>query len=105
MAIVNEVWVAEQKGRLLGLLAVGNSSVDRLYVEPDDQGRGVGTALLDKAKHLFPKGLTLYTHVRNYKARDFYERRGLRAVAYGLSPAPENEPDVKYVWEPGEVHG
>ena len=35
----------------------------------------------------------------------FYERRGFRAAAYGLSPEPENEPDVKYVWEPEEVRG
>lgn len=105
VAVVNEVWVAEEEGRLLGLLAVGKSCVDRLYVEPDAQGRGVGTALLDKAKTLVPKGLTLYTHIRNQTARDFYERRGFRAVAFGVSPAPENEPDVKYAWEPGEVGG
>ena len=32
------------------------------------------------------------------RARAFYERRGFRAVAFGRSPAPENEPDVKYAW-------
>jgi ribosomal protein S18 acetylase RimI-like enzyme len=60
----------------------------------------VGTALLDKAKELTPAGLTLFTHQRNARARTFYERRGFRAVAFGVSPPPESEPDVKYAWDP-----
>jgi GNAT superfamily N-acetyltransferase len=57
-----EVWVAEEHGRLLGFLAIDPSQRDgwevleKLYVEPNDQNRGVGTALLDKAKALRPEG-------------------------------------------------
>ena len=30
----------------------------------------------------------------------FYERRGFVATRFGVSPAPESEPDVQYEWKP-----
>jgi len=60
----------------------------------------IATTLLDHAKALFPAGLTLFTHRRNARARAFYERQAFRASEFGVSPAPESEPDVKYVWLP-----
>ena len=84
----------------MGLLAVQPGLLDRLYVEPERQRQGIGSVLLNKARGLLPDGFELYTHQANYRARAFYESRGLRAVAFGVSPAPESEPDVKYAWEP-----
>ncbi|MEN8183280.1 MAG: GNAT family N-acetyltransferase [Myxococcota bacterium] len=98
----NEVWLAVEDNEIVGLLAFGEHKVDQLHVEPRCQGRGVGTALLDRAKELAPEGLTLFTHQRNERARAFYERRGFRAVQFGVSPPPESEPDVKYAWDPTE---
>jgi ribosomal protein S18 acetylase RimI-like enzyme len=98
-----EVWVAVEGERIAGLLAVGRGQVDQLYVDPDAQGRGVGAALLAKAKEILPGGLSLYTHQRNERARAFYERHGLRAVRFGVSPPPESEPDVEYAWRPDPV--
>jgi ribosomal protein S18 acetylase RimI-like enzyme len=95
----DEVWVAVEDGVVVGLLALGPAEVDLLYVDPPRQGQGIGTTLLDRAKELRPGGFTLYTHQRNERARAFYERRGFRAVAFGTSPAPESEPDVKYAWQ------
>jgi hypothetical protein len=36
------------------------------------------------------------------RARSFYERRGFRAVQFGVSPPPESEPDVRYAWDPSD---
>jgi ribosomal protein S18 acetylase RimI-like enzyme len=96
----HELWVAVAGGALLGLLAIAGDRVGHLYVEPAAQGRGVGTALLAHARALSPDGLRLFTHVRNARARAFYERRGFRAVRFGTSPPPESEPDVLYAWRP-----
>jgi ribosomal protein S18 acetylase RimI-like enzyme len=98
----DEVWLAVEDNEVVGLLAFGEHKVDQLHVEPRCQGRGVGTALLDRAKELAPKGLTLFTYQRNERARAFYERRGFRAVQFGVSPPPESEPDVKYAWDSAE---
>jgi ribosomal protein S18 acetylase RimI-like enzyme len=95
-----EVWVAVRDDTPLGLLAYGDGLVAHLYVEPAEQATGIGSGLVDKAKELSPAGLRLFTHQRNERARAFYERRGFCAVKFGVSPAPESEPDVEYRWEP-----
>src|SRR5687767_7326134 len=48
-----------------------------------------------------PDGLALHTHQENHAARAFYEKHGFRAVKFGISPPPENAPDVEYHWRPG----
>lgn len=93
-----EVWLALRGERIAGLLALEASHVDQLYVEPDEQRRGVGSALLAHAQALRPAGLSLFTFQRNLQARAFYEARGFRAVRFGVSPPPEREPDVRYEW-------
>jgi GNAT superfamily N-acetyltransferase len=100
-----EVWLAVEDGRPLGFLAIRRSRSDdwevleRLYVEPDEQNRGVGTALLDQAKALRPDGLSLWVFQKNEGARRFYERHGFRLVK--LTDGAENmeqEPDALYAW-------
>ncbi len=97
----NAVWLALRAGRIVGLMAYRDGLVDQLFVEPRDQRTGVGLALLERAKALSPKGLKLYTHQSNVRARAFYESQGFEAIAFGISPPPENEPDVTYAWAPG----
>jgi len=96
------IWVAAAPDRLLGFLAMAGSYVDRLYVHPGSQRRGVGEALLRKARELSPRGLELHTHQRNDKARAFYRKHGFFPVRYGVSPPPESEPDVELHWRPRE---
>src|SRR5688572_4352734 len=43
------VWVCEEDGAVRGFLAMAGSYIDRLYVDPDAQRRGVGTSLMDVA--------------------------------------------------------
>ena len=56
-------------------------------------------ALLRKAREYSPGQLRLYTFQRNNAARAFYERHGFLVTAFGVSPAPESEPDVEYRWQ------
>jgi ribosomal protein S18 acetylase RimI-like enzyme len=99
IACENDVWVAVEQD-VLGFLAIQGERLGWLYVDPAAQRRGIGTALLDRAKALSSAGLMLFTHQRNERARAFYERRGFLAVAFGVSPPPESEPDVQYRWDP-----
>ena len=69
--------VAEEDAGLLGFAALEGDYLDRLYV-----------------------GLRLHTHVKNTGARAFYEKHGFESVRFGVSPAPESEPDVEYHWRP-----
>ncbi len=100
IAVKHEVWVALEEDRVVALLALAHGHVDQLYVEPAAQRRGVGSALIEHARSLFPAGLTLFTHQRNTRARAFYEKCGFEIVRFGVSPPPESEPDVAYAWRP-----
>ena len=94
------LWVAGDDAEITGFLALVGSYVDRLYVRPAAQRRGVGAVLIAHAKSLSPAGLELHTHQRNGKARAFYEKHGFTAFRFGVSPPPESEPDVEYWWRP-----
>jgi ribosomal protein S18 acetylase RimI-like enzyme len=83
----------------MGLLALCDSWIRQLTVFPSYQRQGVGTALLQKARECSPGQLRLFTFHRNNAARAFYERNGFLVVAFGVSPAPESEPDVEYRWQ------
>lgn len=93
-----DLWVALEGEAIAGFLALKDAYIDRLYVHPEEQRRGVGTALLEHARALHPDGLQLHTHQQNTGACAFYEKHGFRAVRYGTSPPPENAPDVEYHW-------
>lgn len=92
------VWVADRSGETLGMIALQVPWIRHLSVFPEHQRRGVGTALLCKARECSPAELRLFTFQRNDKARAFYEKHGFTVVALGISPAPELEPDVEYRW-------
>jgi len=100
----DEVWVAEKEGRLLGFIGIEHSTslgapvLEKLYVEPAEQNRGVGSALLEKAKELSPDELYLWVFQKN-PARRLYERNGFELVK--LTDGAENmerEPDALYRW-------
>ena len=95
-----DVYVIHSGAAIAGYLALDGSYVDRLYIDPPHQGRGLGTALMEHARRLRPQGLELHTHQQNVAACAFYERLGFVAVRYGVSPPPESAPDVEYHWRP-----
>ncbi len=96
-----EVWVWEEEGRVVGFAALAHGMLNHLYVEPADQGRGIGAALLEHAKGRLTEGVRLWTFQRNENARRFYERRGFRCVELtDGSGNEEREPDALYEWVP-----
>ena len=92
--------VAWHEDKPVGFIALKGSYVDRLYVDPSAQRQGCGARLLTWAREQSPQGLELHTHQQNTRARAFYEHHGFRAVAFGISPAPELVADVEYHWRP-----
>jgi len=97
----DEGWVWEEVGRVIGFAVLGDAMLNHLYVEPDEQGRGIGTALLDRAKERRPQGLRLWTFQQNVGARRFYEHHGFRvALMTDGSGNEERMPDVLYEWSP-----
>ena len=100
----DEVIVAQTGGRIVGFVAMSNGDLlEHLYVHPELTGRGIGSALLERAKARMPGGFRLWVFQANAGARRFYERHGLRIVK--LTDGAENEekaPDALYEWLPRE---
>jgi ribosomal protein S18 acetylase RimI-like enzyme len=95
----SEVWVAEEDGEIVGMMAIVRTHIDHLYLKPGHYRRGIGTMLLNKAKEQRPAKLTLYAFAVNTRARAFYEHHGFNAIEFGDGSGNEaGEPDVLYEW-------
>ena len=88
---------------IVGFLALGDEDIlEHLYVHPDSQGRGVGGALLERAKERKPDGFSLWVFQQNLQARRFYERHGLSLMERTEGAGNEERmPDARYEWRPG----
>ena len=94
----NQVWVVESDQQPVAFMAMNKDFIDQLYIDPGFQRRGLGKTLLNFARERSPDHLWLYTLQINVNARAFYEKNGFVAEKFGMSPPPENEPDVEYHW-------
>jgi GNAT superfamily N-acetyltransferase len=93
-----EMWGAFDGGAMTGMLAFREDWIDQLYILPEAQGRGLGTALLEIAQNTFDR-LQLWTFQRNVQARRFYELRGFALVQEtDGAQNEEKEPDALYLW-------
>lgn len=95
----NDVYVADVDGMAVAFMAIKDDFIDQLYVSPDHQRQGIGAALIIYARTLSPEKLWLYTFQSNTNGRAFYEKNGFVAIKFGVSPAPEYEPDVLFEWK------
>ena len=95
------MWVAVVDRRIVGFAALNErrDHLDHLYLLPSWYGRGIGSALLAKAKEVSVGRLRLFTFQRNRRARAFYEARGFTVVDLNDgSRNEEREPDALYEW-------
>ncbi len=93
-----ELWGAFADAGMTGMIAFRKDWIDQLYVLPEEQGRGVGSSLLQRAQVSFER-LQLWTFQRNAVARRFYEARGFTLLREtDGSRNEEKEPDALYLW-------
>src|SRR5437868_411466 len=94
----SDLWVTERGGRVVGFAALAGNWLEHLYVHPDAQGDGIGTALLEAVKKV-RQSLDLHVFQLNTGARRLYEREGFILVQEGDgSGNEENLPDAQLRW-------
>lgn len=77
-------WVFEANSAAIAFLGYANDTIEALFVDPDHQGRGAGTALVEHAQQLAGGPLSVDVNEQNDAALKFYEARGF--VVIGRSP-------------------
>jgi GNAT superfamily N-acetyltransferase len=96
MAPQSELWIAEVHGMPVGFAALNGDWLDHLYLAPAHQGRGIGEALLAKAKRRRSE-LNLRVFDQNTNAR-----HGFQEVSSGDgSDNEEGLPDLHLRWRAG----
>ena len=94
-----DVWLAERGGEPVGYARWTSTWLDDLYVHPDHQGHGVGSALFDRVASTRPGGFCLWVFETNAPARAFYRRHGcLELERTDGSANEERAPDIRVAW-------
>ncbi|MCW2737453.1 GNAT family N-acetyltransferase [Nocardioides sp.] len=94
-----DVWVAALGGEVAGYARWTPTWLDDLYVHPDHQGHGVGTALFETVSAHRPEGFCLWVFESNAPARAFYRRHGcLELERTDGSGNEEHAPDIRVAW-------
>jgi GNAT superfamily N-acetyltransferase len=96
---LDEAYVFEASGRVVGFAVVKADELDALYVDPESQRQGVGSALFARTIQTRPEGFRFWVFRNNTRARRFYEARGCRLILE--TDGADNEekmPDVLYEW-------
>jgi GNAT superfamily N-acetyltransferase len=97
------VFVADDNGTLLGFIGMASLLEDKaaeittFYILPDEQGKGLGKQLWERAlKHLCEGGYTaIWVWVlEKAKARQFYEGRGCVEKARGIYSVGSHEEET-----------
>ncbi|WP_349539307.1 GNAT family N-acetyltransferase [Sagittula sp. NFXS13] len=99
--MIDKGWitVAELDHQTAGFIAREDSYVHCLFIAEEEQGRGVGAALLDDAKAAQDR-LELWTFQTNTDAQRFYRREGFELIEETDGSAnDEGLPDVKFLWQ------
>ncbi|WP_210438004.1 GNAT family N-acetyltransferase [Nocardioides xinjiangensis] len=94
-----DVWLAERDGDPAGYARWTATWLDDLYVHPDHQGQGVGTALFELVASTRPDGFCLWVFESNEPARAFYRRHGcVELERTDGSANEERAPDIRVAW-------
>lgn len=96
--VQDRVVVAEIDNKIVGFCAFRKGIIDHLYVLPEFQGKGIGSAFIGEAKQQ-NSSLELWVFQKNVRAQEFYMSHGFVMVEKTDGKGnEEGVPDARYVW-------
>ena len=96
-----EIVVAERDdGTPIGFVTVDlEGYLDQLVVAPEHWGSGAAQLLIEEAKRISPKGVTLLVNADNTRAIRFYQRNGFAHAGEAVNPT-SGRPVLRMEWKP-----
>ena len=94
------VVVAEAGASVVGFVTIDASGyLDQIVVAPEAWGSPLATTLLDEAKRLSPKAVSLLVNTDNARAIKFYEKNGFAHAGEDVNPTSGRKV-LRMVWTP-----
>lgn len=81
----SETWVAEEDGRVVGFISLLGNEIGAIFLQPSCHGKGLGRALLDKARELRDE-LEVEVFSDNEIGRAFYGKCGFELLEKKIHP-------------------
>lgn len=100
----NRLDVVEHEGQIVGLCSLRPGWIDQLYIHPDHQSQGFGTACLKRAQSM-SNTLQLWVFERNTPAQAFYAKHGFTVAERTDGTRNEEQcPDLRMTWTKDASH-
>jgi putative acetyltransferase len=75
----SDTWVYEASGNILGFIAMLDNEIGGLFVDPNQQAKGIGTALVNQM-HQLHDTLEVEVFEKNKIGKPFYEKYGFKVI-------------------------
>ena len=75
----SDTWVYEENGNVIGFIAMINNEIGGLFVDPNQQAKGTGTALVNYMNQ-FHNTLEVEVFEKNKIGKPFYEKHGFKVI-------------------------
>ncbi|MEN7549550.1 N-acetyltransferase [Rapidithrix thailandica] len=93
----SETWVYEENEKILGFVSLNKGELAAIFIDPSQQKKGIGKALLTQARSLREK-LTLKVFKENTAAKAFYLKQGFVVTSEQTDPMT-GHPELVMTWE------
>ena len=75
----SDTWVYEESEKIIGFIAMLNNEIGGLFVDPNQQSKGVGTSLVNHMTQ-FHDTLEVEVFEENKIGKPFYEKYGFKVI-------------------------
>lgn len=92
-----EIYVYIFKEKIVGFVGLNNNYIEGIFVDTNNQCKGIGTSLLNKVKES-RNNLTLSVYKKNINAISFYKKNGFIVISEKLDK-DTNEIEYTMKWD------
>ncbi|WP_304228467.1 GNAT family N-acetyltransferase [Lactobacillus kitasatonis] len=75
-----KIFLAFEDVKLVGFIGFKPGKIEFIYVDPDKQGRGIATMLMEKALNKLKRPIKLEVFTNNKQAKSLYKKFGFRTI-------------------------
>ncbi|ASX15861.1 GNAT family N-acetyltransferase [Lactobacillus acidophilus] len=75
-----KIYVAIKKGRLVGFIGFKPGKIEFIYIDPNEQNKGIATKLMEKVITELQRPIRLEVFTNNEQAKALYEKFGFQTI-------------------------